>query len=126
MAGARFAGSLRVAGDLFAGGALDGITTPSPSRSSSPEATYAHLGPLVSVGAPYAPDWIGVSAEAGLSLTMTGEERPLTRAYAKGSLVVQIPRARGVRPFLALSYIGSNDGMNQTVMADLGLAWGAW
>jgi hypothetical protein len=57
---------------------------------------------------------------------MYGQDRPLPRAYAKGSLVLQVPRARGLRPFVALSAIASDDGMNQTVMADLGLAWGAW
>ena len=96
------------------------------TRDPADRVTYAHLGLVVGMGAPYNRDWIGASAEGGVSLTMFDDERPLARAYAKGSLVLQVPREHGIRPYLAVSYLGSDDGMNQTVMADLGLAWGSW
>jgi hypothetical protein len=112
--------------DLFVGGAGDGMATVGVPYPGFVRATYAHMGGLVAIGAPYAREWIGASVEAGLSLTMLDEERPLPRAYGKGTVVLQLPRERGIRPYLALSYIGSNDGMNQTVAADLGLAWGSW
>ena len=70
--------------------------------------------------------YVSIPRRALPSLTMLDEERPLPRAYGKGTVVLQLPRERGIRPYLALSYIGSDDGMNQTVAADLGLAWGSW
>jgi hypothetical protein len=143
LVGARFAAAFRVSRSLFVGGAGDGMTAP----SSSPT-TYAHLGGLLALGAPFTHDWIGASAEGGVSLwiypdgapTVThagigGTTRTSTtwspgssyavapRPYGKANLVLQWPRETGVRPYLAASFIVSDDGMNRSAMASFGLAW---
>jgi hypothetical protein len=145
MAGARFAAAMRLSGDLFAGAAVDGITTPEPHASD--HTVYSHLGVLVALGAPYSHDWVGASVEGGVSLSTpgapssvsvsapggapsSGDGSPPGRVaavpYAKGTVVVQWPRDRGIRPYLALSYLTSRDAMNSALVADLGVAWAAW
>jgi hypothetical protein len=132
---------------LYGGLAVDGVVSP-----TVPPDTYAHLGAFLAIGAPYTLDWLGVSAEGGASMYIAPHDpqdgsatparpggaepaqpaegagsTPLTvGAYGKGTLVLQLPREQGIRPYLAVSYLGSNDGLNKTVMADLGLAWSAW
>jgi hypothetical protein len=122
MAGARFAAALGLATDVYAGAAIDAVTTLSNGDST----TYSHLGGLVAVGAPYAHDWLGASLEGGLALNSTSAAAPGNIAkspYGKGTLVVQWPRENGVRPYLSASYLASRDDMNRSLVLDLGLAW---
>jgi hypothetical protein len=140
--GARFAAAYRVSRSVFLGGAADGMTTP-----SSAPTTYAHFGGLVAFGAPFTHDWLGASAEGGVSLWIYPDGTSMTlsptpsapgqvttwsrggsygvspRPYGKANLVLQWPRETGIRPYLSASFIVSDDGMNRSAMASLGLAW---
>lgn len=122
MAGARFTTALRLLPEVHAGAAIDGITTLTNGDSS----TYSHLGGLVALGAPYARDWLGASLEGGVALMSTSAAAPGNVAkstYGKGTVVVQWPREDGIRPYLAVSYLTSRDAMNESLVADLGVAW---
>ena len=143
MGGGRFATAVHISDGVFAGAAVDGMTTPGGHGTS----TFSHLGGLVALGAPYARSWVGVSAEGGVSLDIAPGS-PSTVAsvspdgtvvssgsspsgitahpYGKGTAVVQWPREDGIRPYLAVSYMASTDAMNRSLMVDLGLAWGMW
>jgi hypothetical protein len=125
MTGARFAAALHLSGDVFGGLAIDGVADPAERSSDA----YAHIGAFLGFGAPYTLDWVGVSGEAGTSLFVKGDrtgQPPAVSPYAKGTLVLQLPREHGIRPYLAISYLGSEDSMNRTALVDIGLAWNQW
>jgi hypothetical protein len=135
MVGARFAATLPISSSVFLGGAMDGVTTPEANPS-----TYAHIGGLFALGAPFTHDWFGASAEGGVAIGVHPDPKTTAfgnrttydpagsygvspRPYGKVSLVLQLPRETGVRPYFAASFLVSDDAMNRSAMASLGLAW---
>jgi hypothetical protein len=128
LVGARVAAAVHLSESIFFGATVNGETF---TEDKNPD-TYAHLGALLAVGAPYTHDWLGVSAEGGTSLLMRYDARmrryddPVTNAYGMVTVTLQYPREKGIRPFLAASYLRTSAAHDEAAFAQLGLAWSAW